>query len=529
MFKRIMCCAMAVLIIMSLPAFAAVAFTDLPQSHWGYPSVEKLVADGTVNGYPDGSFKPTGLVKRSEFVKMMGEGTVMREKDFSDLPSTHWAYKYAMTSEFDVANNKFEPDKAITREETIVLLYKRAGSPEENAAPSIITNQAKNKAAISWAYNNGIMMGDDGVNLRLDGNLSRVEAAALIIRARETDFSVPNKNFTDVADEKLLKNIFESFTLFDDDRAYNASATVTIGELSKGALRIVDDEYNILYSGYSYSNAPEHTYGKDTAIVNGFALGEEKVTASLCDKVATRADAVAILCSAFIKRGARANYGNTDNNFSDVSNVSSKAKTLLSYAYNNGILLNGNGTLGALKKATHKDIAALLIQLDELCPSQTGVSTEKNSEGKYSKVKFGLAHSLKEYPSNADLYQYIAEGVPASVYEKEPKEFETFKSVTFVKDYKELFADHLIRVINGVKGATGVELEFVIYPGLVYTHSDGNITVRALCKIKSVPKTPVLVGSVFAEDELLEDVSGFLKAGMEFFVEIRTSYLHLLS
>ena len=81
------------------------------------------------------------------------------------------------------------------------------------AAPVVVSNQAKNKPAIAWAYNNGIMIGDDGVNLRLEGNLSRAEAAALIVRARETDFSLPNQNFVDVANAELLKRIFESFTI----------------------------------------------------------------------------------------------------------------------------------------------------------------------------------------------------------------------------------------------------------------------------------------------------------------------------
>lgn len=525
--KRILCSLLAVLLLISVPAFADMSFTDLPGDHWAYSVVEKLVNDGTVNGFEDNTFRPSGTVTRAQFVKMMGEGSVLRESDFSDLPADHWAYKYAMTSEMDVINNKFLPDQAITREETIVLLFKRAGSPEENAAPAIITNQAKNKAAVSWAYNNGIMIGDDGVNLRLDKTLSRAEAAALIVRARETDFTAANQNFTEVADGELLKRIFESFTIFDDDRAYSENAAVTVGELSRAALRIINDQTDILYSDYTYEADFEHEYAKDTAIMNKLALGEASATKVLADRAATREDAVAILSAAFSARAKTTYYGDTNNIYKDIGDVSSRKKSLLAYAFNNGILLNGDETLGAGKSLTHKDLAALLIQYDELCGSQTAISTKKVN-GSYSTENIKLSHNLKNYPANHSQYVYIADGVPASIYEKAIDGNAPSESTEFVKDYRELFADHLTKITDGIKGAYGIDMELVVYPGLVYSDEKGNITIRALCKINGEAATPVLTSTLFSENDLLEEVDIFLKKGMEFFVEIKTSYLQLL-
>ncbi len=525
--KRILASLLAVMLLISIPVFAEMNFSDLSKDHWAYSVVEKLVNDGTVNGFTDNTFRPSGTVTRAQFVKMMGEGTVVREKDFSDLAADHWAYKYAMTSEMDVKSNKFEPDKAITREETIVLLYKRAGSPEENKAPVVIANQAKNKDAVAWAYNNGIMIGDDGVNLRLEGNLSRAEAAALIVRARETDFSIPNQNFVDVANEELLKRIFESFTIFDDERAYSANATVTVGELSKAALRIISDQTDIIYSNYSFDADFEHKYAKDVAIINKLALGETTVNKALADRAATRAEAVAILSAAFAKKAGTSYYGDVNNTFEDVKDISSKKKSLLAYAFNNGVLLNGDGTLGAGKKVTHKDLAALLIQYDEICGSQTAVTTTKQNGG-YKLENVKLSHNLKNYPANHAQHIYIAEGVPAEVYEAAVSGASSFKNVTFVKNYRELFADHLTKITEGVKGKYGIDMELVIYPGLVYADDNGNITIKALTRIKGVPSSPVLTSSVFSDSDLLEEAAPFLKEGAEFFVKINTSYLLLL-
>ena len=58
-----------------LTVSAARDFYDLPSSHWAYANVQTLVADGTINGYEDGSFQPDAKVTRAEFVKMIAKPT----------------------------------------------------------------------------------------------------------------------------------------------------------------------------------------------------------------------------------------------------------------------------------------------------------------------------------------------------------------------------------------------------------------------------------------------------------------------
>ena len=77
MQKKLLCALLAIMVF-SVPVFAAANFSDLPDSHWGYVSVARLVNSGTINGYQDGTFRPSGAVTRAEFVKMMCEGTVRR-------------------------------------------------------------------------------------------------------------------------------------------------------------------------------------------------------------------------------------------------------------------------------------------------------------------------------------------------------------------------------------------------------------------------------------------------------------------
>ena len=42
-------------------AFGA-SYDDLPEKHWAYEAVERMCEKGIVNGYPDGTFKPSGTV-----------------------------------------------------------------------------------------------------------------------------------------------------------------------------------------------------------------------------------------------------------------------------------------------------------------------------------------------------------------------------------------------------------------------------------------------------------------------------------
>ena len=46
------------------------SFSDV-EDHWAQAEIEKAVATGWVDGYPDGTFKPEKTITRAEFTKMM--------------------------------------------------------------------------------------------------------------------------------------------------------------------------------------------------------------------------------------------------------------------------------------------------------------------------------------------------------------------------------------------------------------------------------------------------------------------------
>lgn len=523
MFKKSLAFILAI-IIMSVPVLADISFIDIDASHWGYQSVNKLVNDGTVKGYEDGSFRPDNTVTRAEFVKMIGVGPERRTTDFVDVPSTHWGYEYIMTSGFDVSGDSFLPDKAITRGETIELLWKRGGSVTGIVAPKIITDQySKNPDAVAWAYNHKIMLGDDGLSLRLDDSLSRVEAAALIIRARETDFNAPQADFKDSVNENILKTVFESYNLFDEAVAYNPSATVTNGEMSRAALRLAADEYNLLYSNYVATPSFEHEYAKDTTIIADRCIKKDYATAAFADAKAKVDDTVSAFAFAAIQKSNKLlSYGNTNNFYKDVATgIDSRKNVFLTFAYENGIQLKAGGSIGASSDVTHKDIAALLLQIDYLVGMETSFSTLKNEDGKFIRDDVKLNYNMGTYPANKDSFACIIAGIDNRVYEKSTGGVNPEGTYNFAREYGDMFMGKLTQLVSFMKKNYAMDVELVMYPNLVWDNGKG-FSLRLLCKVISIDK-PLTIAEVFG-DTLIIPQDGTITAGSEYFIEITTPY-----
>ena len=54
-------------------AYAANPFSDVPAGHWAYDAVNKLAAEGIVNGYPDGTFGGDKLMTRYEMAQIVAK------------------------------------------------------------------------------------------------------------------------------------------------------------------------------------------------------------------------------------------------------------------------------------------------------------------------------------------------------------------------------------------------------------------------------------------------------------------------
>ncbi|MBR2404779.1 MAG: S-layer homology domain-containing protein [Clostridia bacterium] len=402
-----------VLLVSSLTAFAA-SFTDFDDSHWAASYVNELVAEGTINGFEDGSFRPAGTVTRAEFVKMIGKGPDRAPADFSDVPQSHWAYEYIMTSGLDaVQDNSFMPSQPITRGEVANLLWKRAGSPMGITAPPIINTQSDNRDAISWLYTNSIMTGDDNINLRLADTLTRAEAAALIVRSRKVNASTAKTNFYDAVSPEVLKIAYEAFAVVD--KPYSESDTITNGELAMAAARLLSGHDKPDYPGVSATTSFKHQYAQPLNMLCRYYLGEENDNAEYIEKNATVKEAILALTFVTLRKShSPITFDESGSTYALVSASTTPAEAFLKCAYQNGISLSADMTLDADKSITLKEFAALLLQFDGFSGFTTFDGTSAHSFSK--DMKFNT--NIGAYPATSADYRIIVAGVPNRVYEK---------------------------------------------------------------------------------------------------------------
>jgi len=113
---------------------ARIDYRDLNDRHWAYRAVRQATAAGIVNGLPDGSFGPARPVTRAEAAVMIGRALGLpplaaSNPPFADLKSGHWAAPMINRLKAEgILNGSpgglVRPDERISRAEFAVLLVR---------------------------------------------------------------------------------------------------------------------------------------------------------------------------------------------------------------------------------------------------------------------------------------------------------------------------------------------------------------------------------------------------------------------
>ncbi|MBQ4527644.1 MAG: S-layer homology domain-containing protein [Clostridia bacterium] len=143
-FKRLTAMAVAlVFVFTSLIGVTAFAeedsiFSDVPETNSYYEAITSLVADGVINGYADGTFKPDATITRAEFSKLLAVGSTpvgtafsQTTTQFSDVAdstsSSAWAIPYIAYAVGIKAINGYEdgtfrPTNPVTYGEAVKMI-----------------------------------------------------------------------------------------------------------------------------------------------------------------------------------------------------------------------------------------------------------------------------------------------------------------------------------------------------------------------------------------------------------------------
>ena len=209
--KRILSLVLALILCTSLavPALAA-DFSDVPPSHNFYPAVADCSSKGIVGGYPDGTFRPSATVTRSNFCVMLSRAFYPSDitrytNDFTTSFGSFYPNYLALKNNFIWNNVSFDTDDIYTSDfaESMNLGISRydmaqlmtnimnargfaAGEAEKNAAASKITDYSsipgQYRDAVANVYALGVIGGYSDGSFNGGGIMNRGQAAAVIYR-----------------------------------------------------------------------------------------------------------------------------------------------------------------------------------------------------------------------------------------------------------------------------------------------------------------------------------------------------------
>ena len=174
-------------------------FTDI-YSHWAKESIDYVVGRGLLSGTSETTFAPNTAMTREMLVTALGRLAGVDVKayatnSFTDVkadsafrPYIEWAYKKGIVQ--GTGNSKFEPDRAITREEIAVIFanfakatgYKLPVTRTATTYADASSIGSTYKTAVTAMQQAGIMVGGSNNRFNPRASATRAEVAAMLHR-----------------------------------------------------------------------------------------------------------------------------------------------------------------------------------------------------------------------------------------------------------------------------------------------------------------------------------------------------------
>ena len=259
---------------------ASIDFSDIPTTYPTYKEITDLVNRGVINGYTDGTFRPTNQVNRAEFATFIARALDLPSatSNFKDVPKTaalydgvSKAYKAGIIKGF--SDGSFKPNTAVNRQDMAVMLDRAMqlkGTYTQRKALNFSDTSkvgAYAKTSVERMYNYNVMGAYSGSNFSPTTIGTRAETAKfiynmLIVVEGGTIDTPPTSPATNAEIEAIKKKNPLDLTHVEIVKAYGpyviARRFDTFGEV-RGIQQW--DIWEEVYMNY-LSNAKKYAYTK---------------------------------------------------------------------------------------------------------------------------------------------------------------------------------------------------------------------------------------------------------------------------
>ncbi|WP_297710990.1 S-layer homology domain-containing protein [Dysosmobacter sp.] len=172
---------------LSVPAFAARAFTDVPADYWAYDAIQYVTDEGLFSGTSGSTFTPGGTMTRAML------WVVLARMDGVDTSAASGAWYQAgldWAVEAGISDGT-NANGSITRAQFAAMLYRYAEyAGVDTAADTTELNKFADTGSIpsyaveplAWAVTNGIVSGTSATTISPSGSATRAQVATMLMR-----------------------------------------------------------------------------------------------------------------------------------------------------------------------------------------------------------------------------------------------------------------------------------------------------------------------------------------------------------
>lgn len=173
---------------LSVPAFAARAFTDVPATYWAHDAIQYVVDEGLFSGTTGSTFTPGGTMTRAMLwvvlARMDGVDTSAASGEAWYQAGLDWAVEAGIS-------DGTTPNGSITRAQFAAMLYRYAEyAGVDTAADTTELNKFADTGSIpsyaieplAWAVGSGIVSGTSATTISPSGSATRAQVATMLMR-----------------------------------------------------------------------------------------------------------------------------------------------------------------------------------------------------------------------------------------------------------------------------------------------------------------------------------------------------------